>query len=292
MQMSRTIAEAILEGTQILRRAGVADARLDASYLMAGVLSQDRAFIISHAADPLSAEDSETFRIRLDRRASGEPLQYITGHQEFFGLDFEVTPDVLIPRPETETLVELALELVQPLTNDLCLCDLGTGSGCIAISLLHRLPRARGVAIDISAPAVHIAKRNAARHNVRKRLQFIVADCFTAFPDPSNTSITFDLIVSNPPYVGEGELPALQREVREHEPIAALTSGADGLTLIRRLLREAPPFLKPAGYLVFEIGYGQRPAVEALIDSVVWQLIEVRNDLQRIPRTFALKRLA
>jgi release factor glutamine methyltransferase len=167
------------------------------------------------------------------------------------------------------------------------ICDLGCGSGCIITSLLHERPNARGVAVDISPATVQVALRNAARHEVHDRVSFVVADGFTSL---ANDRVAFDLIVSNPPYVTETDYPGLQREVREHEPRVALTSGADGLNMIRRLLTEAPALVSAGGYLLFEIGYDQRIAVEQLIDARVWTLVEIRNDLQGIPRTVVLQR--
>ena len=172
-----TIAEAILQGAHKLRKADVAEARREAGSLLALVLDHDRSFIISHAEDPISSEEAEKFASLVDERAKGKPLQYITGHQEFFGLDFEVNRDVLIPRPETELLVETALQLM-PNSSASFICDLGTGSGCVAVTLLHERPNARGVAIDISSAAIEVARRNAAKHAVGDRVEFQISDCF------------------------------------------------------------------------------------------------------------------
>jgi release factor glutamine methyltransferase len=190
---------------------------------------------------------------------------------------------VLIPRPETELVVETALELLK---NDLQphVADIGTGSGCIAISLLHELPEARAVATDISPAALGVAQRNADRHGVSNRLKLIESNGFAAMDERG-----LSLIVSNPPYVGEDELESVQREVR-HEPRVALVAGDDGLSLIRRLLLEARPYLRSGGHLVFEIGLGQSTLVEQLIDAEVWTLLEIRSDLQGIPRTVVLRR--
>lgn len=289
--MPTSIAEAILQGAHDLRKAGVPEARREAGSLLAHVLGCDRTFILSHADDPISDEQMEMFCRTLDWRAAGKPLQYITGHQEFFGLDFEVTGDVLIPRPETELLVEKALELVSTEAAPI-ICDVGTGSGCIAITLLHELPHARGMAIDISPGAIEVAKRNAARHSVSERLEFVVSDCFAGL---SRKSPVFHLVVSNPPYVSVRELEDLQREVRDYEPHLALEAGADGLSIIRRLLVEAGAHLKTGGHFLFEIGYDQREAVESLIKPMVsggaWRLLDIYSDLQGIPRTVALRKL-
>ncbi|HMJ26132.1 MAG TPA: peptide chain release factor N(5)-glutamine methyltransferase [Pyrinomonadaceae bacterium] len=285
--MTFSIADAIKEGAQQLRAAGVAEGQRDAALLLAHLLDRDRTFIIAHAGDALNHEQFEFFQSLIERRAVGEPLQYITGHQEFFKLDFEVTPAVLIPRPETELIVETALELL-PDDRAARIADIGTGSGCLAISLLHERPAARAVAIDVSPAALRIAQRNANRHGVADRLDLLGSDTLSAL-DAAQVEWRFDLIVSNPPYVSEDEMKTLQREVN-HEPRTALAAGADGLSIIRRLLHEARPFLRSGGHLVFEIGFGQSGAVEQLIDPRVWKLLEIRKDLQGIPRTFVLQK--
>jgi release factor glutamine methyltransferase len=213
-------------------------------------------------------------------------LQYITGHQEFFGLDFEVNPAVLIPRPETELLVEAALPLVGNAGTPL-ICDVGTGSGCIIISLLHARPDARGIAVDFSAEALRVARRNAERNAVVERVSFVAGDGFAAF---SRDRQRFDLIVSNPPYIADAALAGLQREVRDHEPFLALTSGVDGLGMIKRLLLQAPELLIEGGHMVLEIGFGQHEAIPRLLNRRIWELIAVHHDLQGIPRTVVLQK--
>jgi len=291
--MTTSIAEAILHGTHRLRQAGVPEARREAGSLVADVIDRDRSFILSHAEDPIGQEQLKRFHDYLERRAQGEPLQHITGHQEFYGLYFEVTGDVLIPRPETELLIEKALELATGYNAAPFICDVGTGSGCIAITLLHELrepPGTRAVAIDISPAAVAVAKRNAARHSVTEQIDFVISDCFAALDPHDPSQSFFDLIVSNPPYVAEPALAGLQREVRDFEPGLALAAGPDGLSIIRRLLLEAASFLKTGGQLLFEIGFDQRLAVERLIDRDVWNLLDIHQDLQGIPRTVALQK--
>jgi release factor glutamine methyltransferase len=287
--VTTSIAEAILQGAHDLRRAGVPEPRREAGSLLAHVLGQDRTFIVSHADDPISEEQLERFREDLAARVGRKPLQYITGHQEFYGLDFEVNEDVLIPRPETELLVELALKSAPDAAP--FICDVGTGSGCIAIALLQQLSRARAVAIDISPAALTVAKRNAARHAVTDRIEFIVSDCFAEL-DSKKTK--FDLIVSNPPYVTDGALAGLQREIRDFEPRLALMAGPDGLAVINRLLLEAPAFLKTGGLVLFEIGFDQSAAIERLMKEPVagasWKLLEIHPDLQGIPRLVALEK--
>ncbi|HEV7797941.1 MAG TPA: peptide chain release factor N(5)-glutamine methyltransferase [Pyrinomonadaceae bacterium] len=292
--MTISIAAAVLQGTHKLRQAGVSDPRREAGSLVAALLGKDRSFILTHADDPIASDEAEQFREWLERRARGEPLQYITGHQEFFGLDFEVTKDVLIPRPETELLVESALKLARESEEAPFICDVGTGSGCVIIALLHELremPEARATAIDVSPGALQVAKLNAARHSVADRIDFVVSDCFSALNSQAATQSLFDLIVSNPPYVEELALAGLQREVRDFEPRAALAAGADGLAIIRRLLIEAVSFLKTGGHLLFEIGFDQSAVVERLIDPDTWRLLNIYNDLQGIPRTVVLKKI-
>jgi release factor glutamine methyltransferase len=292
--MTTSIAEAIFQGAHQLRQAGVSEARSEAGSLVAHVLQRDRTFILSHAEDPIGLEQLKRFHDYLERRAQGEPLQYLTGHQEFFGLDFEVNRDVLIPRPETELLIETALKLAAGGNVAPFICDVGTGSGCLAITLLHELrqnPGTRAVAIDISPAAVAVAKRNAARHAVIEQLEFVISDCFASL-DPKNPRHSFfDLIVSNPPYVEERALAGLQREVRDYEPRLALVAGPDGLMIIHRLLREAGDFLKTGGHFLFEIGFSQSALVEQLIDTHKWKLLKIHQDLQGIPRTVALEKL-
>jgi len=278
-----SIAEALREASLVLDNSGVPEARREASSLLSFVIGKDRTFLISHAEDPLDDDSLNQLREFVERRAAGEPLQYITGVQDFYGREFRVTPDVLIPRPETELLVEAALEV----SEGAFICDVGTGSGCIAITLLCERPGARAVALDKSVAALEIAKFNAGKLSVADRAEFVVSDCFDALDQREHQ---FDLIVSNPPYVSESALAGLQREVRDHEPLVALSPGADGLSVIRRLLTDAPAFLKPSGHFLMEIGFDQGEKVRNLIDESVWSLLEVRPDLQCIPRIVVLRK--
>ena len=281
--MTISIANATTLGAQLLDAAGVREPRMEAGSLLAHVLGRDRTFIIAHAEDKLTDEQIGSFRGFVGQRTQGEPLQYITGRQEFFKLEFEVTPAVLIPRPETEVIVETARDLLRDEAQPF-VADIGAGSGCIAISLLNELPEARALAADISPAALRVARRNAERHGVVDRLSLLESDCFSAL-EPAGQ---FRLIASNPPYVSDNERNAMQREVL-YEPAAALFAGPDGLAVIRRLLRDAPLFLQRNGYLLFEIGFGQHEAVKNLIDRDVWKLLEIREDLQHIPRTVVLQ---
>lgn len=286
--MSTTsIAQVIVEAAQILRRAGVPEARREAGSLLAFAIARDRTFLITHGDECLAPAEVSLYREFVERRAVGEPLQYITGQQEFYGLAFEVTPDVLIPRPETELLVETALDLLRETSEPPLICDVGTGSGCIAITLLHEQAQASGVALDISQPALLVAARNAARHGIGERLLLVASDCFGAL-NPS--SARFSLVVSNPPYVAARALEGLQREVREHEPRVALSPGGDGLAIIKRIMADAPRFLNSGGHLLMEIGFDQHEAVMSLIEREVWQLLDIHKDLQGIPRTVAVRK--
>jgi len=284
--MDVSIATAVNEAAEKLRAHGVGEPRLEAALLLSHIIGCDRAFLIAHDNRILSLEQSETFAASVSRRAAGQPLQYITGHQEFFKLDFEVTPDVLIPRPETELIVEAVLELF-PRNTDFTFADVGTGSGCIAISILHERRQARALAIDRSERALKVAEKNAARHQVTDQMRLVQADLFRRLPQQE----AFNLIVSNPPYVPDGELSSLQREV-QHEPRPALAAGADGLDVIRRLLDQSPRHLHRGGYLIFEFGINQDKAIGELVTGTVWELIEMRRDLQHIPRTIILRRNA
>ena len=284
--MSLTIAQATLEAAAVLHKSGVPEARREASSLLAHVLACDRDFLIMHPEKMLQGESINAFRELVERRAAGEPLQYITGRQGFFKLDFEVTRDVLIPRPETELLVEVALDLLPANEGKQFVCDVGTGSGCIAITILHERPYFLGLGVDTSLGALTVAQKNAARNCVKDRLRLVASDCFSAV----NAAPMFAMIVSNPPYVAEAALTGLQREVREHEPRAALIAGADGLSVIRCLLDQAPSYLTERGYLLFEIGFDQHEAVEHLIDQSVWEVLDIHKDLQGIPRIVALRK--
>ena len=283
--MKVSISQALREAAAVLQNAGVPEARREAGSLLGFILAKDRTFLIAHAEDPVSEERLSGFQESVERRAAGEPLQYITGVQDFFGREFRVTPAVLIPRPETELLVEAAIEVSGGRDASTLICDVGTGSGCIAVTLLCEIGKARAVAIDKSPAALEIAKLNASNFFVSDRAEFVISDCLDAL-DPRDYQ--FDLVVSNPPYVSASILPGLQREVRDHEPLIALSPGPDGLTIIRRLIKETPAFLKPNGHLLMEIGFDQGEAVTELVKETSWQLLEIRPDLQGIPRIVVL----
>lgn len=273
-----SIAESLAKAEATLAASGVAEPRREAMSLLILATKKDKTFLYARPEHVLTTEEVAILDVLLLRRASREPLQYISGVQEFFGLEFEVTPDVLIPRPETEMLVERALQIL-PTSNSEFFCDVGTGSGCIAVSILHQRPRAHGVGLDISRDALSVAARNAFRHRTSDRLELIDSDLFSALTDQE-----FDLIVSNPPYVPERDMAGLQAEVRDFEPRGALTDNSDGLSIIRRIVDESPRFLAAKGHLLMEIGFDQSEKVAAMFEPALWSHPELFPDLQGIPR--------
>ena len=279
-----TIHARVVAARERLRRAGIPEdeADLDARLLAEHVLgwTTERYFVDGIGEEPAGFE--ARFEQLVARRATREPFAYIVGHEEFWGLDFDVTPAVLIPRPETELIVEIALELLAGGGRGISanVCDIGTGSGCLAVSIAHERPDARVTAIDISQAALAVARRNADRHQVAARIDFLRGDLFAGL------ARTFDLIVSNPPYVPERDRPSIQAEVGQYEPAEALFAGPDGLDTIRRLVDAAPAHLGSGAHLVFEFGFGQADAVAELISHTrKLMLVETRRDLQGIPRT-------
>jgi release factor glutamine methyltransferase len=261
-----------------------ARARQDAERLLLHVLGKNKAWLLAHADDELAEDHASEFLRLIERRFLGEPIQYITGEQEFYGLPFRVTDDVLIPRPETEHLVEKALELAGRFQRPR-IVDVGTGSGAIAVALAHKLPEARIAAVDISSSAIEIARGNAELNGVAGRIDFKVSDLLEAVADEC-----FQMVVSNPPYVPIADRDALAAEVREHEPALALFAGEDGLDVYRRLIPAAFAVLEPDGFLVMEIGYGQSEAVGALMSEAGFEQIEFVADLQGIPRVASGRR--
>lgn len=287
MNRHQSVSLATFEADQILRKAGVPEARREAASLLAHVIGRDRTFLITNGDYPVMPSELRQFFEYVKRRAAGEPMQYIVGSQEFFSLSFEVTPDVLIPRPETELLVEKALELIPAEVGSQLICDVGIGSGCILISILHERKHFYGLGLDISVSALKVAGRNARRHHVDDRLVVAASDGFSALM-PGRQRI--DMIVSNPPYVPIQDVGGLQREVKNHEPWSALIGGEDGLQFIKRLLLDAPDFLRQNGFMLFEIGFGQHEKVTELVNPVTWTLVNIYLDLQSVPRTVVVQR--
>jgi release factor glutamine methyltransferase len=251
-------------------------AHRDAELLLRHVTVLTRAGLLSHPERPLTAAELEAFFLAVERRAQSEPIQYITGVQEFYGLDFKVTPAVLIPRPETEHLVETAFDLAKKMAGSLRILDVGTGSGAIAVTLAHLLPKAEITATDISPAALKVANENAVKHGAEGRITFVECDLM-----PAGKS-WFDLICSNPPYVPSGEI--LEAQVAAFEPHSALFAGPDGLGIYRRLIPLAAAALHPGGWLLLEIGHGQQAAVESLLRASHLLDIYFVSDLQGIPR--------
>lgn len=280
---------ALREAIARLEAAQVPSARLAAELLLMHVLGRDRAWLYAHPEQEIGAEARERFLALVARRAEGVPTQYLTGHQEFWGLEFEVTPDVLIPRPETEHVVEVALARLSARTASLKdgalrVADIGTGSGCLAVALAKELPNARVVATDISDAALSVARRNAARHGVAKRIEFVECNLLDAFACEGGAANRFDLIVSNPPYVALADAAGLPREVREHEPHSALFAGECGLDFHAPLVATAEKLLAPCGALVVELGYNAAGHARALLDHANWRDIAIANDLAGIAR--------
>lgn len=269
---------AIKQATERLEVSARGDARLDAETLLMHVLGHDRAYLYAHPDFELSCRELSGYRELVERRTSGEPLQYITGHQEFWGLDLLVTPAVLIPRPETEHSVEAALELLRNIEFPRVI-DVGTGSGCIALALASELPTAKIDAVDLSAAALEVAHDNAQRLGFGNRIKFAQGDLLGNYLDLGST---YDMVISNPPYVGESEADKLQVEVRQHEPHCALFGGQEGLDVYRRLIPQAREILKPGGWLVMEIGFSQEQAIHQLLNE--WRNVHSVPDLRGIPR--------
>ncbi len=287
---------------------------MNAEVLLMFVLGCDRAYLYAHPERDLSPDEQSRYNEALEQRARGVPSQYITGHQEFWGLDFIVGPGVLIPRPETEHLVEAVLELCKqmvasPLSRPglarqggevLRIVDVGTGSGCVALALASELPQAEIHATEISADALEIARANAARLALDQRVTFHHADLLQELPHPvsPNSGATrvgqpglegpFDVVASNPPYVGESEYDKVQLEVRKFEPRHAVFAGPEGMDVIRRLAPQARASLKPGGWLAMEIGYSQELLVRAVVRD--WQEVRTVPDLQGIPRVILARK--
>lgn len=282
-----SIHELVASARLRLRQAGIPDAEadLDARLLAERLLGWDAARYFAHAdADPPVAFP-ETFGRAIDRRVRREPVAYITGRQEFWDLTFEVTPAVLIPRPETEIVVEICLEQRPDPGVPLRVADVCTGSGCLAVAIAHERPRARVTATDISPEALAIARRNAERHGVADRVECMLTDVLQGVVGP------FDAIVANPPYVPAGEAAALQPEVAAFEPRVALFGGPDGLDIVRAVVAQAVTRLAPDGVLICEFGFGQADAVAGLVEAARGLvLVELRRDLQGIPRTLLARR--
>ena len=276
-----TVLKIIQWTTEYLKGKGIENSRLDSEVLLAHLLKLDRVGLYLNFDRPLSREELSSFREMVKRRGAREPLQYIIGRQEFWSLDFKVTPDVLIPRPETEILVEEALKAVrssefrvessEPINSKLktqnskLILDLCTGSGCIAISIAHELKDAVVYAVDASGVALAIARENAEKNGVKDRIIFLQGNLYEALTSHVSRTTSFDLIVSNPPYVKSSDIPNIQPEVRDFEPRMAVDGGFEGLDFYRRIVAGASGYLAPGGWLMVEVGEGQAEAVSEMI---------------------------
>jgi release factor glutamine methyltransferase len=280
------LKDALTSAIDGLTAAQVGSPRMNAELLIMFTLGCDRAYLFAHPERELTTEEQSRYKEALDQRAQGIPAQYITGHQEFWGIDFIVSPAVLIPRPESEHVIETVLQLNQESNNGgrasspvppRRIVDVGTGSGSIAVALAKEFPHAEIHATDVSPAALEIARTNAARHQLDSRIHFHQADLLQGL-DPG----TFDFVVSNPPYVGESEADEVQLEVRKFEPRNAVFGGPTGLEVIERLIPQAHAALKPGGWLVIEISGTIAGGVESLLSG--WEQVQITNDLQGIPR--------
>lgn len=301
------IRSALKQGIARLREADIPSFTLAAELLLLYALGRNRTWLYAHPEETIGDAEAKRFGDLIARRTAGEPTQHLTGKQEFWGLEFEVNPDVLIPRPETEHVIEVALDRLalrelragRPQTTageSLQIADIGTGSGCIAIGLAKELPAANFCATDISTAALAVARRNAERHGVADRIDFRQANVLSpveeqhADPLQGSIQLPFDLIASNPPYIGLREANSLPREVRDHEPAAALFGGEEGYELYADLITQSARHLKAGGILVLELGHNSLPAVQPLLDAKDWTNISVTNDLAGIPRVLAAER--
>lgn len=280
-----TIAEALRDAVQRLAAAGVREAQKDARLLLSFALGRPKEFLFAHPEYELSEAERSSFDDAVHRRENHEPVQYITGRTEFYGLEFAVSPAVLIPRPETEILVENAVNALRGKTAPR-FCEIGVGSGCISVSLLCELPNAAAIAVDLSPDALEIARRNAERHNVLNRIDLRLSDVFDSVAEDA-----FDAVVSNPPYISLDEVAELDSEVRDFEPKMALTDGADGLGVIRKLVEDSYHKLAAGGVLFMEIGHCQSEGVRTLLSPEKWFDVRLFTDLQSIPRVLRAFRL-
>jgi release factor glutamine methyltransferase len=283
-----TIHELVAGARRRLREAGIGgdEADLDARLLAEHILRWDAVQYFADGGIDAPADFDRQYIAAIGRRVRREPVAYITGTQEFWGLAFTVTPAVLIPRPETELIVEVVVEITTDRPTPSRIADVCTGSGCLAVAVACERADARVIATDVSAAALEIANANARRHGVADRVVTAQTDVLVGIEGP------FDVVMSNPPYVPEADLATLQPEVVQYEPRLALAAGTDGLDVIRALVTQAHGLLTPAGWLVFEFGFGQAEAMAALVTTAGLELVEMRKDLQGITRTAVARRPA
>lgn len=277
-----TILKLLQWTTDYFKRNNVAEPRASAELLLAHVLSKDRLFLYLNYDRPMETGELAAFRTYIKRRLAGEPNQYITGTQEFWSLPFRVNPNVLIPRPETELLVEVVLEFLRSSDSNISILDLGTGSGAIAIALARELSGVPIVATDLSMAALQLARENARMNKVDEKIHFVRSDMFAAI---SISSQKFTVVVTNPPYVSHAEFSKLAREIRDYEPRGALDGGPDGLTAIKYIIKEASTVLCQTGALIMEMGADQAESVSTLVrDSQHYQSYRIIKDYSGIDR--------
>lgn len=280
-----SVSDYVFAGAERLTHGPHPDRALrDAEFLMMHVLGKDRAWILAYWHDEIETDCSIPYHSAIERRRNGEPIQYITGEAEFYGLPFHVNRNVLIPRPETEHLVEKAIELAAVFAQPR-IADIGTGSGAIAVALAHKLPASAVTAIDLSAAALEVAKKNAARNEVADRIRLLNGNLLAPVAGEQ-----FEIVVSNPPYVPETDRGSLAVEVRDYEPAQALFAGNDGLDIYRLLIPEAFRALVASGFIVLEIGCGQQAGVQTLLEDAGFTHIAFTSDLQGIQRVASARR--
>jgi release factor glutamine methyltransferase len=273
-----TLSEALRSATTRLIEAGVDGARLDARLLLAKALSKDVTWLFNHGEDVLDESGELVFAALLERRLARQPMSLILGHREFWSLDFTVTADTLAPRPDSETLVEAVLAELPDRQADVSLLDLGTGTGCLLLSLLSELPNAQGTAVDLNPATLAVAKGNAERLGLAGRTRFVQSDWWRG------VSGRFDVILSNPPYIPSADIAGLDAEVARFEPLGALDGGADGLDAYRLLVAGADEFLAETGVIAFEVGAGQAPDVAVLLEGAGFSVRAIRRDLAGVER--------
>jgi release factor glutamine methyltransferase len=279
---SWTVLKLLQWTTDYFQRNNVPEPRTSAEVLLAHVLAEDRLFLYLNYDRPMETSELAAYRACIKRRLGGEPNQYITGLQEFWSLPLRVSPDVLIPRPETEVLVEAVLEFLDKADSNVDIVDLGTGSGAIAIALARELPAARIVATDLSMAALHLAQENAKLNQVDERIFLVRTDMFAGILGGLQK---FKVIVTNPPYISHAEIAKLPPEIRDFEPHHALEGGPDGLTAIRHIIAQAPTVLSRAGALFMEIGDGQAESVSALVtDNQHYESYRIIQDYSGLDR--------
>lgn len=262
-----TFGEILDVGIKRLKQANIADASIDAERLLMYLMNENRTFIYLHRNDGTDENHADAYFELIDRRAEGEPLQYIVGEQEFMGLSFNVNEAVLIPRQDTETLVETALSFAKNKKGSISILDMCCGSGAIAISMAYFLPKSKLTACDISEAALNVARSNAKKNGVEKKINFIESDLYMPVQKKKPMKDKFDMILCNPPYIPSYVIPTLQREIKDHEPVAALDGGEDGLDFYRKMVTDSAVHLKKGGYILFEIGHDQADDVAALLEE-------------------------